>query len=506
MILSILNELASTLKSTKKLQILEREKSNALLKQVFFVTYNKRIKFYTKRTKDIHENKGTMTLADGINIILSELATRKVTGNAALDLLTDVMIQLSYNDCEVMRRIIKRDLECGASISIANKVWKNMIPEQPQCLASSYNDKNVAKIVYPAYSQEKADGARCFATLIDNAVESLLSRNMSDYTGLTDIEKSLIALSKLHSSNVVIDGELVYQESYAKQVKQTNSLADLMGDDGELDESLLEDADAAREKGNGIVNKSIQGTISQEEQSKIIFKVWDIIDADEYYSEAGIGTVEYEYRYELLKKLIGELNGIGITNIVLIDTKLVNSFAEAKQDYTEKRLNEKEGTILKNKNFLWEDRRVPGQVKIKNKQPLDLLIYDVYPHKKDKTKAGGFILVDLNATSGNFSVFGVNAGSGLTDTDTFVSGIDENGDDIREKLPLTLEMRGELDREYIMKNKHLYIGKICEIECDGITKSKNKKYKYSVFLPIVKKIRHDKDTPNDVLEIFGLTE
>ncbi len=49
MILAILDELASTLKTKQKESILHKHKDNDLLKHIFCITYNKQIMFHVKK-------------------------------------------------------------------------------------------------------------------------------------------------------------------------------------------------------------------------------------------------------------------------------------------------------------------------------------------------------------------------------------------------------------------------------------------------------------------------
>jgi len=272
-----------------------------------------------------------------------------------------------------------------------------------------------------------------------------------------------------------------------------------------MDDVLTEEqeaaADARREIGNGIVNKSLQGTISPEEQAGIVYQVWDLIPYEVYY-----GTKEeqkaqdpmtegYQRRLAMLRSAINNC-----PNIEIVPTKLVNSFEEAKADYNQYRLDGMEGSILKNVDFVWRDSRVPDQVKIKNKTPIDLKIVGIYAHKKDPNKVGGFVVVDA---SGHAQT---NTGSGLTDTDQEKVWDESLGADVWVKRPCTLEVRGDLDREYIMANSEKYLGAILEMEVDGLQRSKTRKKgepEFSFFLPIIKKVRWDKTEPNDIYDIFA---
>ena len=514
MILEILNELASTLKIKEKEAILKRNADNELLKEIFRITYTKQIMFYIKKFPtefDVYRSI-PHSLEWAVNEIMENLATRKMTGHDARDHLRKVASLIVPDDREVLRRIINRDLECGAGTTLPNRIWKNLIPEQPQCLATAFSEKAVKRIPFPAISQLKADGARSMSDLVETEIRKV-SRAGNEYQGLTDIDKSLRILRDNLDGDYVIDGEFIYINGQVERKiiipdatprLQVKDLSFLLDDEPEqeiihaelpVDTVSPEDsaeAEAKREEGNGIVNKSLKGTISDEEQKNIVYQVWDLIPYDEYYIDK-VSKAGYKERFEKLRKL---LEDTGVKNIQLIPSIIVNNIDEAKADYNKYRNEGKEGSILKAMNFLWKDSRIADQVKLKNKQPIDLKIIDVYPHTKDPNKIGGFVVEDSSGMART------NTGSGLTDTDYRYQN-DEN--DIPQRVYIPLEERGELDRELIMSKKDEYIGAIVEMEVDGLQTSRTRKKgepEYSFFLPIIKKIRWDKTQANSIKDIF----
>ena len=530
MILKILNELDSTLKTKQKETILRKYADNELLKEIFRITYNKQIMFHVKKFPVVEGKPGTTPLSMAIESLKNDLATRNFTGNAARERLEDIVSSVNANDRNVLRRIINRDLECGVSTALANKVWKDLIPEQPQCLATPFSEKALKRIDYPAYSQLKADGARCMADMLDDDIRKV-SRAGNEYIGLVDLDKSLRIIRNILGADYVMDGELIYASSVIPQPESTfvhtgrttdaeaeelfseNKITTPFNLDGFMDDdsdpvlgSEVSDplglpidrpsteseqaAEAKREEGNGIVNKSLKGTISDEEQKCIVFQVWDLIPYTDYYTHKQSSAL-YRDRLALLERVIKKS---GVTNIQLIPSKIVYNFGEAKKDYNDYRNAGKEGSILKNMDFCWKDSRVADQVKLKNKTPIDLRIVEIYPHTKEPHKAGGFVVEDLSGMART------NTGSGLKDTDY------RYDEDEITRVYIPLDERDELDREYIMANKGRYIGAIVEMEVDGLQTSKTRKAgepEYSFFLPIIKKMRWDKSQPNDIRDVFA---
>ena len=493
MILSILKQAAAISSTTKKRDFLKSHAGNETLKNVFRLAYNKSIVFGIKKFKTDHGfHYADKSLDYALEFIEKKLATRTLTGNEALEKLADVMKHLSAQDSEVIRRIILRDLECGASGGSANKVWKGLIKEQPCMKASACSVKTLAKIKYPAIAQLKADGTRCMI-IKHNGIVSAWSRNGKEFIGITPI----IKLIEDHpADNFVLDGELVYEfpvDKPAVPVASTDcDLSFLFGDtptaEPEVELSVAKDYNVAnRQTGNGIVSKAMKGSITPEEAENVVFQVWDYIEVEDYWN--GIFNVTYKGRLERTNEIVDQ---IGSKKIVVVETEIVNSLAEAKalyQKYIDLGL---EGIILKNILGIWKDSRSADQVKFKEIIDIDMICVGYYAHIKDENKLGGITVRSRCGMIQN------NAGSGLTDTTH-----DKNG------VYIELGDRDDLDREKLMALAKA--GKldnvVFELQCNGILESKNRKSHeapYKLFLGVIKKVRFDKspEDANSMAEAF----
>lgn len=477
MVYDIIVELASIGSTKEKEKILTKYKNNTLLKDVFRLTYSKQVNFYLRKFPEFEIDEETKTLSDGLSYLENILSKRVLTGQAGVAGLISVLKHMSSKDIDVIRRVINRDLECGVGRSIPNKVWKNIIPEQPQCLASPYSDKNLKKIVFPAYAQLKADGARCFAEIVDGEV-SFFSRAGNEYQGLDSLKIEILKLVKDLEGNFVIDGELVYFP-----VKTKTGLDDLFDDE---DEEVSTDV-AAREIGNGIVNKSLKNTISTEEADCIRYQTWDIIPYDVYYSDGAINSAPYSERLALLESIVDKS-----PRIEIVETEIVQNIDEARKIYRRYIELGLEGIILKNMDFIWANTRTVHMVKFKEEVDFDLEIIDAYCHSKDPDKLGG---VTLRSRDGKLQF---NCGSGFKDKDY-------DKDKAGNKVFIELKDRHELDRRFLWTqfiNGRL-VGSIisgvctCALKVDG-------RDTYSVFLGRVKCLRPDKTEANTFYEVFGV--
>ncbi|QHJ78818.1 MAG: hypothetical protein [Caudoviricetes sp.] len=445
------------------------------IKRAFYLAYDKTQTFGIKKIPEYTKVSTDISLAQAMKILEDYFVTRNITGGAATIELTRILQNVTYPD--VIERIIKGDMDCGVNRGTIDKVWPGLLADIPQMLATPQSEKALENITYPAYADLKADGARCFATMIKDQEPLLNSRNSSVYMGLERLTK---ALKDPILENYVLDGELVY-------IEEKTGL-DLLLNDAE--DSSPDDVLANRQKGNGIVNKSLSDTIGQTEQSNIVYQVWDIVPVDVYYGRSK-SVMPLKQRRALLESVVKSL---GTRCIQIIETTVVNSIEEATAVYRNYVQLGLEGIILKNMLSVWENTRSADYVKFKEEIMFDGKIVGYNPHKKDPNKIGSFI---VESACGNLRV---NVGSGMKDkTHVKVKGS-------KTKVYIPLDERPELDRELCMSFIDEMMNTILEIKCNGLVTRKNKKAhepKYSLFLPRVIRRRHDKSVANTVEEAFG---
>lgn len=499
MIIDILNELAATDSINEKKAIMEREKGNDLLKRVFIMAYSKRFNYGIKKWPEVIESRGTRTLDEGLDFFEQKLATRVYTGHEAIRqvgmLIHDVMFSQKGEE-EVLRRVMMRDLECGTGPTIANKIWKNCIPEQPQMLASAYDEKLIEKhIKWPAFAQLKADGARCFAEVTDDGVK-FFSRAGNEYQGLHKLAKELMIMTedarKRHPSGIMIDGELVYHAPKVEP-KADNDLFGMFEEEMPELSKAAEFQNVDRSTSNGLANKSLKGTISQVEASGMKLQAWDYVPLDVVYSEGEKPGFAYDVRFRALEIMISEAVVLhGFDSVILIENQIVHNLKEAREVYKKYVDMKLEGIILKNIGSFWENKRSKNLIKFKEVIDIAMEIVGFYPHSKDPNKLGG---VEIKSLCGKITS---DCGSGFTDTTRKkIKGqwvdipIDER-DEMDRELLMTLALSGEL------------VGRIADCECNGWVHSKGRKDgTVGIFLPIIKGFRFDKTSADTFEDVFG---
>lgn len=339
MVMSILNELASTSKRLEKEAILTREKDNQLLKRVVFLALDPFTQFYIRKIPAYKSKPICDVDLWEATDRLEMLSTRQATGNAAIQLLADLLTVLNQNDAAVIERIIQKDLKCGVSDSTANKIWPGLIHQYPCMLASQYDEKLVSKMKFPAMAQLKMDGMR-FNAVVRSGKCEFRSRSGKEINLLGCLEQEFVMMAG--GRDLVFDGELV--------VDHEGSLMD-------------------RQTGNGILNKAVKGTISKEEAKKVRATLWDVIPYGKFVE--GVDKESYFVRFQFLQSLSHP------KTIRLVEHKIVANLEEAQVIFEKYLEAGQEGIILKNMNSPWEDKRAKHQIKFKGEMDCDLRVVGV---------------------------------------------------------------------------------------------------------------------------------
>lgn len=418
----IFKALEETPSRLAKEAILKQHFADTTFQRVLFLALDPYTQFHLRRIPSY------TCVADGQQITLHQaldelqkLSTRQVTGNAAFQHLQWILQSLSADDAQVVVRIIEKDLRCGVSEATVNKIWKNLIPSYPVMLASGFDGKLMSRMQYPAFVQLKMDGMR-FNAIVKNNVVEFRSRNGKIVHLRGHLEQEFIDLAKSFSTNVVFDGELT--------VHDTSGIMN-------------------RQKGNGILNKAVKDTISNEEAEMVHATIWDMIPGDEFVS--GFWNMEYQNRFHMLNALQFP------EKISLINNTVVHSEHEAHELFQDYFNQGEEGIILKNINCPWENKRAKHQIKFKGELECDLLCVDWQEGTgKNKGRMGALVLESADG------VIKVNVGSGFTD-----------------------EQRDKYTKKHTL-------GKIVAVKYNARIQDK-KTNEESLFLPVFIELREDKN-------------
>jgi DNA ligase-1 len=376
-ILEILNQVAATTKKTEKEAILKENAKNETLQRVFYLAYQPTINFFMKKIPPIMPKSGAgsvfeeeaFTLDHALANLVEVISKRKLTGNAAIGYVGNLLAQLSADDAEVLARVIGRDLRIDCGASTANKVWKGLILDVPymRCSLPKEVDLKAFPWVQGLFSQLKSDGSFTNVNYYADGAVEFMTRNGNVYPN-DEFGEVVAAVQRVPAQAHQFHGELL-----------------ILGPDG----NVLE-----RAEGNGILNKLQKGG-KLPEGHKIKFVAWDMIPLDEARPK---NKYEVPYRVRL-----ATLEQLGLSGAIeVVETRVVHSIREAYEHYQEMLALGLEGTILKHPDAIWEDTTSKKQVKFKLDVTVDLEIIGFTAGKGKNANTFGAIM--MRSSDGQLTV------------------------------------------------------------------------------------------------------
>ena len=455
-ILAILNELQGTASINTKKDILTEYKDNEVLKRVLQLAIDPSIVSGIKKMPYPSESAEQFDLNTALDM-LGCIYKREKTGNTGRDFVGHILGSVTEDDAEVIRRVLTKDLLCGASDKIVNSVFgKNFVKDEPYMRCSLVDKKTIRNITSfkthgYAVAEVKMDGQYLNSTVINSQL-TCTSRNgkIYDFLGARDQDMATLAeiIQKTDSrfaSGVVFNGECV-----------------VMKEDGTIEN---------RETGNGIVGKAGKDTITVAEAARVVFVLWDVLPYDAFSN--GSWPVQRQERREILENAINQTDSEFVR---MVQYRKVKDIVEAFQFNTELMEAGEEGSVLKCESGVWKSHTSPKQLKMKLKMQIDLRIVGF--NEGDKKRKGMLGALVLESSDGLLTT---NCGTGIKEKDaewTFQSIWDK-----REEL----------------------LGTVVTIECNELTSDKRTQ-KQKVFLPSFVEFRFDKDTCDSLERIKEIRE
>lgn len=231
----IIREIFETIRglagSNAKKEFYEANK-NATIELIFSDTYDDSKKYFVHKYNKDYQSLFTYdyTIDNDYNIfhdMLSRLANREVTGNAAIALVEDTISQYVEEDRPVLHSILARNLKIGLSATTFNKSANDKIEKFQVTLACNLDKvKGIDLIDGNWFASRKLDGLRCIAFVdVDNKTVEFMSRQGKPFTTLKRLEYPLLELTKDISGKIVFDGELCYidedgNEDFSKAIQK----------------------------------------------------------------------------------------------------------------------------------------------------------------------------------------------------------------------------------------------------------------------------------------------
>jgi len=312
------------------------------------------ISYYIAKIPDVTQH-GNCELGASEITLLENLASRKLTGHAALNSVVCTLTTLAKQESEILRRIILKDLRAGVGATLINSVFPGSIPEFPYMRCSL--PKDVKLETWPwddgVNAGLKMDGmfARCDVT--EDSVQFTTRQGNTFPRGfLANLE---LAASNLFMHGTQTHGELTVWIDGALQPRQT---------------------------GNGLLNSVMQGG-DIPPGYEVKFTIWDQI-ALSVAVPKGQSKQPYQQRLYTIERLPHH------PLIQVVENRWVHSYDEAVAYYKEVLARGQEGLILKHPRMIWEDKTSKHCVKLKLEFEVDLKIIGFNPGIPGKRTADTF--------------------------------------------------------------------------------------------------------------------
>lgn len=315
--------------------------------------------------------------------MLDNMASRRLTGNAAVAAVSKMLGRLDPSSAELFGRIIKKDLRAGFSESTVNKAIPGCIPTFDCMLAHKFEADRVKK--FPVFVEPKLDGVRVLAFCdLDKSQVRFFSRSGKEFTTFDHLKEPLLNVIGATRVDLVTDED---------DQEQADALLHVVFD-GEVV--------------SGSFNKTVGDVRRKDEQATDAeFNVFDVLpfaafqrDDKGGYQPAG----PYVRRRQLLERIVKGRPG----PIKAIPRYIVNSVTEIHSIYEQTRAMGLEGLIVKDPAGLYHRRRNHGWMKIKAEESVDVRIVGVEEGTGKNVGKLGALIVEYKGVK-------VNVGSGLSD-------------------------------------------------------------------------------------------
>ena len=378
MIKNIFDEIASESSTKNKLQILTGHKAgahSALLSKTLYMAKSGRVKFHQKQIPSYTTNGQNVSLEIALSK-LSKLQDRSISGDAAVNYLSEVLSSVSPDDAYIIERVIDKNPKIGMGRTQINKAYLDLIEKTFYMGAKSYKKKLVLDIFADpinqgyAYSQVKMDG-RYLNSVINNNIVELESRS-----GETQhLQGAQFVKELAQFKDCVLNGELTVdgiENFHPDGATLTNGAKRSIGNGMitsliSIGDKILEGTDVSKEKAKFLTERFIS---YQDALDSIRLTVWDTISIDEY--DQGLSKVPYHDRLVNLSKLLKEAGIDKTSKISFVKTRKVYKPSQAMDHFVELLEEGLEGTILKASMGIWKDGKPNWQVKMKLEMEVEL--------------------------------------------------------------------------------------------------------------------------------------
>jgi len=302
-------------------------------------------------------------ISDELFQLLDLLASHTVGTNDAKAMIKRLLAKCTEDGANWVCKIISKDLKIGISESTINKAFPELVPTFKVQLALPMTEPKSGEtrwdtITYPnSWIQEvKLDALRCIA-MCDGEKVTFRSREGFEFESLDFMASEVLKLAQGRA--IVLDGEIV-ATTYNPNCKVAKKNFEV-GTKWVFPQSSS-------------MVRSSKGSYPVEEMKRCLtYVVWDVVSLDYFLSQGKEGTCKpLRYRKTELAGMFEAASGV--SNISLISSRPVESKEGAISYHKEIIALDEEGTMLKEVDAVYEFKRSPTVLKLKDFYTSDLRI------------------------------------------------------------------------------------------------------------------------------------
>jgi DNA ligase-1 len=196
------------------------------------------ITFGLKQIPEKTDSDGSGLTWDNFTLAITGFISRKVTGNAARDMVVSLMQAATQKEWNGWyRRILIKDLRCGASEKTINKVVEKKWPEYAipifSCQLAHDSANHESKVTGQKLIEVKLDGVRVITVVYPDGRVDQFSRNGKELVNFPHIKEQFAKTVTGITEPVVFDGEIM-SSSFQDLMKQVHRKSNVEASDSVL--------------------------------------------------------------------------------------------------------------------------------------------------------------------------------------------------------------------------------------------------------------------------------
>lgn len=262
------------------------------------------ITFGLKQVPEKNDEDGNGLSWTDFVVLTSDLRNRYLTGNDARDAVARAMTLSTKKQWNGWyRRILIKDLRCGASEKTINKVVEKKWPDYAvpvfSCQLAHDSANHEGKVTGKKLIEVKLDGVRVITIVYPNGSVDQFSRNGKELVNFPHVKEQFAAIAEEGgiSQPTVFDGEIM-SSSFQDLMTQVHRKSDVKANDAVLN---LFDMMPLENFEQGVWNKG------QEERSRLL-KIWHSTWADKLDNVTIVGQELVDLNTDVGKKRFKEIN------------------------------------------------------------------------------------------------------------------------------------------------------------------------------------------------------